>query len=65
MDQSNNTYRLVSFGGSDSDTFTDLREYDKYKMVEPPKLIIRSPTVSKEKMLFAVASKAQGLSLEF
>ena len=65
VDQSNNTYRLVSFGGSDSDTFTDLREYDKYKMVEPPKLIIRSPTVSKEKMLFAVASKAQGLSLEF
>jgi hypothetical protein len=64
-DQSNRTYRLISFGGSDSDTFTDLREMDKYKMVEPPKLMIRSPTASKQTMLFAVASKAQGLSLEF
>lgn len=65
VDQSKKAYRLISFGGSDSDTFTDLREYDKYKMVGPPKLIIRSPTKSKQSMLFAVASKAQGLSLEF
>lgn len=65
VDQSKRTYRLISFGGSDSDTFTDLREMDKYKMVEPPKLIMRSQATSKEKMLFAVASKAEGLSLEF
>jgi hypothetical protein len=65
VDQSNRTFRLISLGGSDADTFTDLREMDKYKMVEPPKLIINSPTASKQGMLFAVASKAQTLSLEF
>lgn len=65
VDQSNRTYRLISLGGSDSDTFTDLREMDKYKMVEPPKLILKSPIASKQGMLFEVASKAQGLSLEF
>ena len=46
VDQSNRTFRLISLGGSDADTFTDLREMDKYKMVEPPKLIINSPTAA-------------------
>jgi hypothetical protein len=65
IDQSKKTYRLVSFGGSDAGTFTDFREYDKYKMVEPPKLIMKSPIAGKQNLLFAVAAKAEGLSLEF
>jgi hypothetical protein len=65
VDQVKKAYRLVSFGGSEAGTFTDLREYDKYKMVEPPKMIMRSAAASKQSFLFAVASKAEGLSFEF
>ena len=65
VDRSKRAYRLISFGGSDVGTFTDFREYDKYKMVEPPKLIMHSPAAGKQNLLFAVASKAEGLSLEF
>ena len=65
VDQAKRPYRLVSFGGSDAGLFTDFREYDKYKMVEPPKLIMKSPVAGKQDFLFAVAAKAEGLSLEF
>lgn len=65
VDQSRKTYRLISYGGSDAGWFTDFREYDNYKMVEPPKLIMQSPVAGKQNLLFAVASKAEGLSLEF
>lgn len=65
VDKSQRPYRLVSFGGTQNDTFTDLREYDKYKMVEPPKMIMKSRTASKQSFLFAVGAKAEGLSLEF
>jgi hypothetical protein len=65
VDQTKKAYRLISFGGSDAGTFTDFREYDKYKMIEPPKLIMKSPVATKQNLLFAVASKAEGLSLEF
>ena len=65
VDQSKKAYRLISFGGSDTGTFTDFREYDKYVMVEPPKLIMHDPVATRQNLLFAVASKAEGLSLEF
>jgi hypothetical protein len=65
VDQTGKAYRLVSFGGSAAGTFMDLREYDKYKMVEPPKLIMKSPIAGKQNFLFAVAVKAGGLQLEF
>jgi hypothetical protein len=64
-DRSNRAYRLISFGGPESKTFDDLREYDKYKMVAPPKLVMQSPVAGKQSLLFAVASKSDGLSLEF
>lgn len=64
IDGSQRKYRVISFGGSEGDTFFDFREYDKYKMVSPPKLMIRSPSVSKQNMLFAISSKAAGLRLE-
>lgn len=63
VDQSKKPYRLVSFGSTA--TFTDFREYDKLRMVEPPRLIMKSPAAGKEYLLFALASKAEGLSLEF
>lgn len=65
VDQSKKPYRLVSYGGTDTDTFMDFREYDKLKMVEPPRLIMKSPAAGKQYLLFAVGSKADGLSLEF
>lgn len=65
LDKTQRPYRLVSFGGTQNDTFTDLREYDKYKMVEPPKMIMKSRAASKQTFLFAVAAKAEGLILEF
>ncbi|MDQ5846003.1 MAG: hypothetical protein M3539_11995 [Acidobacteriota bacterium] len=65
VDPTKKAYRLVSFGAGDAGTYTDFREYDKYKMVEPPKLIMKSPIAGKQDFLFAVAEKAEGLSLEF
>lgn len=64
-DQSKESYRLVSFGGTPADSFADLREYDKYKMVEPPKMVMRSDKPSKQKFLFAVRENAAGLALDF
>ncbi len=65
IDRANRSYRLISFGAIESDTFEDLREYDKYKMVAPPKLVMQSPAVGKQSLLFAVAKKSAGLVLEF
>lgn len=65
IDQSNKPYRLVSFGGTEGDKFTDLREYDKYQMVEPPRMIMRSDKPTKQNFLFAVPAKAEGLKFEF
>lgn len=65
VDQSRKIYRLVSFGSTDSGPFMDFREYDKLKIVEPPKLIMKSPAAGRQYLLFAVGSKAEGLSLEF
>ncbi len=64
VDDSKRKYKLISFGGSDSSSFMDFREYEKYKMTEPPKLIIRSSVSSKQTMLFVIASNAAGLRLE-
>jgi hypothetical protein len=65
LDQGNKVYRLVSFGGTTGDGFADLREYDKYKMVSPPKMIMRSDKSTKQNFLFAVAANAEGLKFEF
>ena len=65
LDQTKKIYRLVSFGSSDTNAFMDFREYDKLKMVEPPKMIMKSPAAGMEYLLFAVGVKAEGLSLEF
>lgn len=65
VDRLHKSYRLISPGGSETETFTDLREMNKYKMIEPPKLIMKSPTASTQSFLFAVAAKAEGLALEF
>lgn len=65
IDQANKSYRLVSFGGTEGDQFTDLREYDKYQMVEPPKMIMRSDKPTRQNFLFAVPAKAEGLKFEF
>ena len=64
VDQAKKSYRLVSFGAG-AGTYTDFREYDRYKMVEPPKLIMKSPIAGKQDFLFAVAAKSEGLTLEF
>lgn len=64
IDGAKRKYRLISSGGSGAHPFTDFREYDKYKMLSPPKLIIRSENVSKQNMLFAVSTRAQELRLE-
>lgn len=65
VDQSGKPYRLVSFGGSEAGKFADLREYDRYKMVEPPKMMMRSDKPTKQNFLFAVPAKAEGLQFEF
>ncbi len=65
IDQAKKPYRLVSFGAGETGTYTDFREYDKFKMVEPPKLIMKSPIAGRQDFLFAVAAKAEGLTLEF
>lgn len=65
IDQANKSYRLVSFGGSEGDKFTDLREYDKYQMVEPPKMIMRSDKPTRQNFLFAIPANAEGLKFEF
>lgn len=65
VDKSKRAYRLVSFGGTQVDSFMDVREYDKYKMVEPPMMTMRLPTATKQNFLFAVAVKAEGLTFEF
>lgn len=65
LDQAGKAYRLVSFGGSEADRFMDLREYDRYKMVEPPKMMMKSDKPTKQNFLFAVPVKAEGLQFEF
>jgi hypothetical protein len=65
FDQANKAYRLISFGGTGDDTFADLREYDKYKMVSPAKMIMKSDKPTKQSFLFAVAANAEALRFEF
>ena len=65
LDESKRKYRLVSIGGSATTAFIDFRDYDNYRMVQPPKLVVNSPARSRDTLLFAVPSDAKRLSLAF
>ncbi len=67
MDETKTKCRLISIGKDEVTPFTDFREYDKYRQVEPPELVIGAAgktTKTTVALLFAVSSGAKSFVLE-